>query len=94
MEKIKKLDADQMKTEKRYELRKSYYDMALLQNSIDHMKTIHKNISTLERTTHMMIQEGYAKKVDLLEVEARKANRSGSLASVLTAKSNCFTAAV
>jgi hypothetical protein len=79
MEEIKKLDADQMKTEKRYELRKSYYDMALLQNSIDHMKTIHKNISTLERTTKMMIQEGYAKKVDLLEVEARKANVERSL---------------
>lgn len=79
MEKIKKLDADQMKTEKRYELRKSYYDMALLQNSIDHMKTIHKNISTLERTTNMMITEGYAKKVDLLEVEARKANVERSI---------------
>ena len=79
MESIKKLDADQMKTEKRYELRKSYYDMALLQNSIDHMQTIHKNISTLERTTNMMIQEGYAKKVDLLEVEARKANVDRSI---------------
>jgi len=79
MEKIKKLDADQMKTEKRYELRKSYYDMALLQTSIDHMKKIHKNISTLERTTQMMITEGYAKKVDLLEVEARKANVDRSL---------------
>ena len=79
MEEIKKLDSEQMKTEKRYELRKSYYDMALLQNSIDHMTTIHKNISTLESTTQMMVQEGYAKKVDLLEVEARKANVERSL---------------
>lgn len=79
IEKIKQLDTHQIKTEKRYELRKSYYDMALLQNSIDHMKTIHKNISTLERTTKMMIQEGFAKKVDLLEVEARKANVERSL---------------
>lgn len=79
MEQIKKLDAEQVKTEKIYETRKSYYDMALLQNSINHMKTIHKNISTLERTTQMMIQEGYAKKVDLLEVEARKANVERSI---------------
>lgn len=79
MEQIKKLDAEQIKTEKIYETRKSYYDMALLQNSINHMKTIHKNISTLERTTQMMIQEGYAKKVDLLEVEARKANVERSI---------------
>ncbi|WP_298692830.1 TolC family protein [uncultured Sulfuricurvum sp.] len=74
MEKIKKLDAAQVKTEKIYETRKSYYDMALLQNSIDQMNIILKNISTLERTTQMMIQEGYAKKVDLLEVEAKKSN--------------------
>lgn len=79
MEEIKKLDESHVKTEKVYETRKSYYDMALLQNSIDHMKTIHKNISTLERTTQMMIQEGYAKKVDLLEVEARKANVERSI---------------
>lgn len=79
MEQIKKLDQSHVKTEKVYETRKSYYDMALLQNSIDHMKTIHKNISTLERTTQMMIQEGYAKKVDLLEVEARKANVERSI---------------
>ncbi len=79
MEEIKKLDSEHMKTEKRYELRKSYYDMALLQKSIDHMQTIHKNISTLEHTTEMMVQEGYAKKVDFLEVEARKANVERSL---------------
>lgn len=79
MEQIKKLDADHMKTEKRYELRKSYYDMALLQSSLDHIKIIYKNIMTLENTTQMMIKEGYAKKVDLLEVEARKANVERSI---------------
>lgn len=79
MEAIKKLDAQQMKTEKSYELRKSYYDMALLQHSIDHMNTILGNIATLEKTTQMMIQEGYAKKVDLLEVQAKKANVERSL---------------
>lgn len=82
MEQIKKLDATKVKTEKIYETRKSYYDMALLQNSINHMKTIHKNISTLEQTTQMMIQEGYAKKVDLLEVQARKANVERSIAEM------------
>jgi outer membrane protein TolC len=79
MEKIKQLDAQQVKTEKSYELRKSYYDMALLQTSIDKMKVILENITTLERTTQMMIQEGYAKKVDLLEVESKRANVERSL---------------
>ncbi|MBD3798674.1 TolC family protein [Sulfuricurvum sp.] len=82
MEQIKKLDATKVKTEKIYETRKSYYDMALLQNSINHMKTIYKNISTLEQTTQMMIQEGYAKKVDLLEVQARKANVERNIAEM------------
>lgn len=79
MEKIKQLDAAQVKTEKSYELRKSYYDMALLQSSINHLNVILGNISTLERTTRMMIQEGYAKKVDLLEVQSKKANVERSL---------------
>lgn len=79
MEQIKQLDSVRMKTEKSYELRKSYYDMALLQHSIDHMNTILNNITTLERTTQMMIQEGYAKKVDLLEVQAKKANVERSI---------------
>jgi len=74
MEKIKKLDADKVKTEKIYETRKSYYDMALLQHSIDQMYIIRDNIATLENTTRMMIKEGYAKKVDLLEVQAKKSN--------------------
>lgn len=79
MGKIKQLDAAQVKTEKSYELRKSYYDMALLQSSINHLNVILGNISTLERTTRMMIQEGYAKKVDLLEVQSKKANVERSL---------------
>lgn len=74
MEKIKKLDSDKVKTEKIYETRKSYYDMALLQHSIDQMNIIRENITTLEQTTQQMIKEGYAKKVDLLEVEAKKSN--------------------
>lgn len=79
MEKIKQLDADQVKSEKIYEMRKSYYDMALLQHSIDQISIILENITTLERTTQMMIQEGYAKKVDLLEVESKKANVERSI---------------
>jgi outer membrane protein TolC len=74
MEKIKKLDSEKIKTEKIYETRKSYYDMALIQHSIDQMNIIRDNVTTLERTTKKMIEEGYAKKVDLLEVEAKKAN--------------------
>lgn len=74
MEKIKQLDTTKVTAEKIYEIRKSYYDMALLDHSIDKLQVIQKNIATLQATTQQMFQEGYAKKVDLLEVEAKKAN--------------------
>lgn len=74
MEKIKELDAEKVTDEKIYETRKSYYDMALLEHSIEQLKVIQKNIATLESTTEQMLKEGYAKKVDLLEVQAKGAN--------------------
>ncbi|MDD2828786.1 MAG: TolC family protein [Sulfuricurvum sp.] len=74
MEKIKQLDTANVTAEKIYETRKSYYDMALLEHSIQKLKVIQKNIATLETTTEEMLKEGYAKKVDLLEVEAKKSN--------------------
>lgn len=74
MKHIKTLQKEQVKQEKIYELKKSYYDMALLSDSIKNLEKILKNIQTLESVTQEMIDEGYAKKVDLLEVEAKKGN--------------------
>jgi len=48
--------------------------MALLKDSITHLNTIVDNINTLENMTQSMIDVGYAKKVDLLEVRAKKGN--------------------
>jgi outer membrane protein TolC len=74
MESIKQLDSTKVTDEKIYELRKSYYDMALLEHSIGQLKLIQKNIAILYTTTQQMVKEGYAKKVDLLEVESKKVN--------------------
>ena len=74
MSKMKKLEKDQIVNEKTYQLRKSYYDVALLDTSIRHLNIVLNNIKTLESTTKTMINVGYAKKVDLLEVQAKKAN--------------------
>ncbi len=74
MYKMKKLDKEQIKNEKIYQLRKSYYDIALLDTSISHLNIVMHNINTLENTTKTMIEVGYAKKVDLLEVQAKKGN--------------------
>jgi outer membrane protein TolC len=74
MTKMKTLEKEQIINEKIYELRKSYYDMALLKSSIINLTTILDNIYTLENMTESMIEVGYAKKVDLLEVKAKKGN--------------------
>ncbi len=72
--KIRKLEKSQVISEKIYELRKSFYDMALLEDSMKNLNVILKNIETLEAMTKEMIEVGYAKKVDLLEVKAKKGN--------------------
>ncbi len=72
--KIRTLEKTQMLNEKVYETRKSFYDMALLEDSISNLNVILKNIDTLEAMTKEMIDVGYAKKVDLLEVTAKKGN--------------------
>jgi outer membrane protein TolC len=74
MTKLKTLDKEKVVTEKRYELKKSFYDMALLNSSIKNLQKILSNINTLEKTTETMIAVGYAKRVDLLEVQAKKGN--------------------
>jgi len=71
---LKGLEKQKVVNEKIYELKKSFYDMALLDDSEKNLKVILKNITTLENMTNEMIVEGYAKKTDLLEVQAKKAN--------------------
>ncbi len=74
VEQIKSLDKEKVTTEKTYELKKSYYNMALLDSSIKNLNKILDNIHTLENTTKTMIDVGYAKHVDLLEVQAKEGN--------------------
>ncbi len=74
MTKMKSLKKEALINEKTFELRKSYYNMALLDNSIKNLSTILTNIQRLETTTQSMIDVGYAKNIDLLEVKAKKGN--------------------
>ncbi|WP_455756226.1 TolC family protein [Sulfurimonas sp.] len=74
MAKMKTLEKDQVINEKIYQVRKSFYDMSLLDNSIRNLTTIFNNIKKLEDMTQNMLNVGYAKKVDLLEVQAKKGN--------------------
>lgn len=74
MARIKKLDKQKVINEKTYQLKKSYYDMALLKRSIDNLQIILNNINRLENMVNSMINVGYAKKSDLLEIQAKKGN--------------------
>ncbi|MEA3371267.1 MAG: TolC family protein [Campylobacterota bacterium] len=74
MTKMKTLEKEQLINEKTYQLRKSFYDMALLKSSMENLNKILENINVLEEMTQSMIDVGYAKKVDLLEVKAKKGN--------------------
>lgn len=74
MRHISILDKKDQINAKMYETRKSYFDMALLEASLKNLKIIRHNIQKLENMTKEMILEGYAKKVDLLEVQSKKAN--------------------
>ena len=77
--KINSLDKQEVINEKIYQVKKSFYDMALLRESSKNISIILKNLNTLENTTKQMIEVGYAKNVDLLEVQAKK----GSLERLL-----------
>jgi len=74
MEKMQRLETDKTVNTKVYETRKAFYDMALLEQAITNLTTIDENIKKLEETTQFMIEEGYAKRIDLLEVQAKRSN--------------------
>ncbi|UFS63488.1 TolC family protein [Sulfurimonas sp. HSL-3221] len=79
MERLKRFDRTKLLNEKIYETRKAYYDMRLLDEALSNLKTIYDNIGTLEAMTQSMIEEGYAKQTDLLEVQAKKSNVARSI---------------
>ncbi len=74
LQKLSVLDTQKITSEKLYQLKKSFYDIYLLDTYIDNLNIISTNMDKLEMMAHSMIDEGYAKKVDLLEVQSKKAN--------------------
>jgi len=71
---LKNLDKEKVVQEKIYEIRKSFYDMALLNETIKNLNVILNNIKTLEKMVNELLTEGYAKNTDKLEIEAKKSN--------------------
>ena len=74
LQKLSVIDTQKILSEKIYQLKKSYYDIYLLDTYIHNLNIISKNMNRLEMMAQNMINEGYAKRVDLLEVQSKKAN--------------------
>lgn len=74
MAEISGLDKQQMVNEKVVQAKKTFYDIALLDSFEINLQTIDTTMVRLERTVQSMIDEGYAKKIDLLEVQTQRAN--------------------
>jgi len=73
MYEMSQLDSKKLLNVKIYETKKAFYDISLVENYIYNLRKIIKNITTLENVVRTMQKEGYAQEIDLLEVQARKA---------------------
>ncbi len=74
MLKMSKLDKEKVIAQKSFEIRKTYYDISLLDKFVLDLGTIQSNIIRLRDATIEFKKEGYAKKTDLLEVESKLSN--------------------
>jgi len=66
-------DRKKLINEKIFQTKKAFYDISLVDNYILNLSKIMKNISQLETIVKSMLEEGYVQNIDLLEVQARKA---------------------
>ena len=73
MYQMSQFDSKKVLNMKMYETRKAFYDITLVENYISNLSRIIRNIDKLEAIVKEMKKEGYAQKIDLLEVQARKA---------------------
>ncbi len=73
MYEMSKLDTSKVLSLKRFELKKAFYDVALVNNFIYNLNKIKRNIVKLKRVVKEMQKEGYALETDYLEVDARLA---------------------
>jgi outer membrane protein TolC len=73
MHRMSQYDTQKLLNEKIFQTKKAFYDISLVENYIYNLSKIIHNIERLESIVKTMKKEGYAQNIDLLEVEARKA---------------------
>jgi len=70
---MSKLDTQKLLAEKKFELKKTFYGIAILNSMISKLHIVENNIKKLKRIIKEMQKEGYAVETDYLEVDARLA---------------------
>jgi outer membrane protein TolC len=70
---MSRLDTRKLRNEKIFQVKKAFYDITLVQRYIYNLRKIRRNMVKLKRTILAMKKEGYTKKTDVLEIEARLA---------------------
>jgi outer membrane protein TolC len=70
---MSKFDTHKLLNEKVFQTKKAFYDISLVEHYIFNLSKIIRNIDKLESIVRNMQKEGYAQNIDLLEVQARKA---------------------
>jgi outer membrane protein TolC len=73
MHRMSQYDTQKLLNEKIFQTKKAFYDISLVSHYISNLSKIIRNIKRLESIVRSMQKEGYAQNIDLLEVQARKA---------------------
>jgi outer membrane protein TolC len=73
MHRMSQFDTQKLVNEKVFQTKKAFYDISLVNNYISNLSKIIRNIKRLESIVYTMKKEGYAQDIDVLEVQARKA---------------------
>jgi len=73
LEKMSRLNSSKLLNEKVFQTTKTFYDISLVNQYIDNLGNIVSNIDELENIVASMREEGFAKEIDQLEVQAKKA---------------------
>jgi len=76
---MSQLDTEKLLNEKVFQTKKTFYDISLIEQYIENLGSIVTNIDQLENIVVSMKEEGYAKDIDTLEVQARKAEAQSML---------------
>ena len=79
LQKMSQLDTSKILNEKIFQTKKTFYDISLINNYISNLGRITANIDKLSKIVSSMKEEGFAKDIDELEVQARKAEAESML---------------